>query len=213
VRRSTGFVRILPTTRLPPSVCYEGPIQFTFAVRAVGDAVRDLGEPREVRALVAAAVQTRHCTVEQLREELAAGPVRGSALFRAALAEVVQGARSGPEAELVELLRRAKLPTPVLNPGLYLGNRLLARPDAWWPEEGVAVEVDSRQWHLSPESWEPTMRRHARMTALGILVVHVTPRQIRSEPQEVIATIRTALAGRREIGGAGDLPVRTVLAA
>lgn len=210
LRKSTGFVRINRTARLPEKVCYEGPVQFAFPARAVADAARDLTDLREVRALVAAAVQTRQCTVGQLREELMAGPMRGSALFRSALAEVIQGARSGPEAELVTLLRRARLPMPMLNARLYLGDRLLARPDAWWPAEAVAVEVDSKEWHLSPDSWEQTMRRHARMTALGILVLHVTPRQIKQEPQEVITTIRIALTRSRERDGT---PVRTVAAA
>ncbi len=212
-RQSAGFVRIMTTTRLPEYVCYEGPVQFVLAARAVGDAVRDLTDRRDARALVAAAVQTRQCTVGELREELTTGPTRGSALFRSALAEVIEGARSGPEAELVALLRRARLPRPLLNPRLYVGGQLLARPDVWWPEEGVAVEVDSKEWHLSPESWERTMRRHARMTALGILVLHVTPRQIREEPQEVIATIRAALAKSRVRGDRGDLQIRTVPAA
>ena len=209
-RKSTGFVRIIRTARPPGQVCYVGPAQFVMPARAVADATRDLGDLREVRALVAAAVQTRQCTVGQLRDELMAGPMRGSALLRSALAEVIQGARSGPEAELVALLRKARLPMPLLNPRLYLGDRLLACPDAWWPDQAVAVEVDSKEWHLSPESWERTMRRHTRMTALGIRVLHVTPRQIRQEPREVIATIRIALARNREHT---NLQVRTIPAA
>src|SRR5215813_1287628 len=118
-------------------------------------------------------------------------------LFRAALAEVARGTRSAPEAELLDLIKRGRLPLPLFNPRLYVGNEFLARPDAWWPDIGVAVEVDSREWHLSPESWERTMRRHDLMTAAGILVLHFTPRQIREEPDQVIATIRAALASRR----------------
>lgn len=41
------------------------------------------------------------------------------------------------------------------------------------------------------------MRRHARMTALGILVLHFSPNQIRDEPGEVLAQIRMALRSRR----------------
>jgi very-short-patch-repair endonuclease len=37
------------------------------------------------------------------------------------------------------------------------------------------------------------MRRHADLTALGILVLHFRPRQIRTEPETVVAAIRTAL--------------------
>jgi very-short-patch-repair endonuclease len=209
-RQNAGYVVIHRTTRLPPLVCYAGPVQYALAARAVADAARGLRDLREVRAVVAAAVQTRRCTVEQLEAELTSGPVRGSALFRSALAEVAQGARSGPEAELIELIKRGRLPTPLLNVQLFAGDEFLARPDAWWPDVAVAVEVDSRQWHLSPQSWEQTMRRHGRMTAHGILVLHFTPRQIREEPADVLATIRSALGARR---GQLALSIRTVLAA
>jgi len=111
---------------------------------------------------------------------------------------------------LLGLIKRGRLPVPLLNARLYLGNELIARPDAWWPDFGVAVEMDSREWHLSPEDWERTMRRHARLTALGILVLHFSPRQIRDEPDQVLATIRAALASRR---GHSRLAIRTLPAA
>jgi hypothetical protein len=61
----------------------------------------------------------------------------------------------------------------------------------------VAVEVDSKEWHLSPEDWQLTMSRHARMSAHGIIVLHFTPRQIRLESDQVIAQIQAALAAGR----------------
>ena len=80
-----------------------------------------------------------------------------------------------------------------LLPGVYLA-------DAWWPEAGGAAEVDSREWHLSPADWERTLRRHARLTAHGILVLHFTPKQIRAEPAAVAAAIRAALDAARAGG-------------
>ncbi len=209
-QQSAAFVVIHRTRRLPPRVCYAGPVQYALPARAVADAARGLHDIGDVRAVVAAAVQGRKCTIEQLEAELKCGPVHGSALFRAALAEVVQGARSGPEAVLLGLIKRGRLPVPLLNARLYRGDELIARPDAWWPDFGVAVEVDSREWHLSPGDWERTMRRHARLTALGILVLHFSPRQIRDEPDQVLATIRAALASRR---GHSRLAIRTLPAA
>ena len=197
VRQSRGFVLLHQTLRLPPLVCYEGPIQYALAARAVADAARAMKDLTSVRAIVAAAVQTRRCTIEQLDEELQAGPVRGSALLRAALAEVGLGTRSAPEAELFDLIRRGRLPAPILNPLLYAGDELLARPDAWWPAYALAVEVDSREWHLSPERWEETMRRHDRMAEFGIQALHFSPRQIRQKPDAVLATIRNTLGRRR----------------
>jgi hypothetical protein len=87
----------------------------------------------------------------------------------------------------------------LLNARLYLGQQLLAVADAWWPQAGVAAEVDSREWHLSPDGWEQTMLRHARMTAAGVLVLHFSPRQVRTVPGEVIAAIAAALRAGRPI--------------
>jgi hypothetical protein len=210
VRQSTGFVRVHQTRRLPSLVCYAGPIQYALAARAVADAAREMQDLTSVRAVVAGAVQTRRCTVEQLEAELLAGPVRGSALLRAALEEARRGVRSVPEGELFHLIKRGRLPVPLFNPLLYDGAEPLARPDAWWPDYAVAVEVDSRRSHLSPESWEETMRRHARMTALGILVLHFSPRQIREEPDQVLAKVRAALASRH---GAPVPSIRAAIAA
>jgi very-short-patch-repair endonuclease len=135
--------------------------------------------------------------------------MQGSAHFRAALEEVVAGVRSIAEAELRHLILRGRLPEPMFNARLLVGDELIAIADAWWPEFGVVVEADSKEWHLLPEHWEQTMARHARLTALGILVLHFTPRQIREEPEKVLSTIRQALVSRR---GQSRLPIRALAA-
>ncbi|MGO9220022.1 MAG: hypothetical protein ACLP5E_19995 [Streptosporangiaceae bacterium] len=53
--------------------------------------------------------------------------------------------------------------------------------------------VSSREWHLSPDDWQRTLRRGVRMNALGINVMHFTPQRIRTEAAEVAAEIRSAL--------------------
>ncbi len=106
-----------------------------------------------------------------------------------------------------DLIRRGRLPQPLFNARIYCGDELVAVADAWWPEAGVVAEVDSKEWHLSPKDWEKTMSRHARLTSLGILVLHFTPRQIRQEPEQVLAIIRQALASR---GGRASPGIRTV---
>lgn len=162
---------------------------------------------REVRALVADAVQQRTCTIQQLVTELRAGPSQGSGALRAALAEAAAGIASVAEADLRKLIKSSGLPEPLYNPLLYVGSDFLAKPDAWWPDAGVAGEVDSREWHLSPELWERTLARHARMSAQGIFVLHFTPRRIRSDPAGVVSELRSTLdAGRRR----PPLPIRAL---
>jgi hypothetical protein len=196
-RRDAGFARLHPTTVVPDAAFWDGPVCYVPPARALADAARQLRDPAAVRAVVGAGVQQGKVTVGQLAEELAAGAMRHSAGLRRALAEVAEGARSGAEAELLTLIRRARLPVPMLNPRLFVGDELLAVPDAWWPEAGVAAEVDSQEWHFSPDSWKATMARHARMTAQGIIVLHFPPSRIRAAGREVSSEIRSALAAAR----------------
>lgn len=208
-RQSSAFVKILPTTRMPAHVCFDGPVQFAMVPRAVADAARELTSFRDVRALVARAVQENLCRLDLLVDELAGSPVRHSAWLRRSLAQVADGIRSGAEGDFHDLLRRAGLPEPIFNARLFAGDVLIAVADAWWPEARVAGEVDSREWHLSPDDWERTLRRHARMGAHGIVVLHFTPGQIRDEPARVVADITAALKAGRDRPA---LPIRAVRA-
>jgi very-short-patch-repair endonuclease len=205
-RSSRGFVRIWPTTRMPEFVFTDGAVRFAEAARAVADAARELGSLREVRAVAADAVQRRRCRIDQLAEELARGPVRRSAWLRRTLAEVADGVRSAAEADLRDLIRAHGLPPPLFNARLYIGPEFLAVPDAWWPAKGVVVEVESREWHLSPEDWDRTLRRSTRMSALGINVMHFTPQRIRTEAAAVAAEIRSALQDGRPRPAVRTLP-------
>jgi hypothetical protein len=196
-RLDAGFARLHRTVRLPRGFCVAGEIRYALPPRAVADAARWLTDLGEVREVVAGAVQRGLCPVERLVEELEQGPRQGSALLRRALAEVADGVRSAAEGQLHALIKRAGLPMPIFNPRLFAGRAFLAVPDCWWPDAGVAAEVDSRAWHLSPREWENTLARQARMAAAGIIVLHFPPSRIYTEPKEVIAEIRSALAAGR----------------
>jgi len=182
---------------MPERVCKFGPIRYALAPRAVADMVRDLTSLREVRAVVADAVQRGACHVPDLSAELNAGPSAGSALFREALTDVIGGIRSTAEGDLKDLLRMSGLPMPLFNAMVFAGETFVAQPDAWWPEFGVAVEVDSREWHMSPHDHARTLERQRRMGKYGIIVLPFTPKQIRSGSAEVLATIGAALDSAR----------------
>ena len=94
------------------------------------------------------------------------------------------------------MIRTARLPMPLFNPSLYDGDLFLGKPDGWWPDAGVAAEVDSRAWHLSPDDWDRTRRRHDLMAAAGIIVLHFSPRELRREPAKVAEMIKGALTPR-----------------
>jgi hypothetical protein len=193
-RRSITFVEIHRTTQMPEQVIVVGRRRYALKPRAVADAARGMTELRDVRALVAGVVQDGACPLGTLVYELDRGPIKGSALLRQVVAEVAEGVRSVTEADFLDLITRGRLPVPLLNARIYSADgRFIARPDAWWPQAGVAAEVDSREWHLRPADWERTMSRHARMSGHGIIVLHFTPRQIRVHPDWVTSAITDAL--------------------
>lgn len=192
-RRDQSFVRMLRTSRMPSVVFKAGELRYVPVARAVADAARQLGDMGDVRTVVASAVQWSRVTVAELGAELAEGPTAGSARFRVALEEIADGVHSAAEADLRTLIKRAGLPDPLYNPWLYAGEEFVARPDAWWADAGVAAEVDSRQWHLSPAGYDRTLARHSRMGALGITVLHYPPARLRAEPRVVADEIGKAL--------------------
>jgi len=197
-RQGKGFVRIHRTIRMPERPWKTDGLLWAPPARAAADAARGTIMLRDVRALVAGTVQQGKCTVQQLAEELRAGPNQGSKALRTAIDEVADGVASVAEGDFRNLIRDNDLPKPMYNPQLYVGTEFLAKPDAWWPDAGVAAEVDSREWHLSPAAWEQTQARHARMSAHGILVLHYAPRRIRSDGAAVVVELRAAIAAGRQ---------------
>ena len=65
-RRDAAFVRLHRTTRMPERVWQAGPLHYAPPARAVADAVRDMTSLRDVRAVVADAVQRGRCGMRDL---------------------------------------------------------------------------------------------------------------------------------------------------
>src|ERR1700733_3762104 len=193
-RQSASFVRVIHTTRMPETFCSTGQIRFALVPRAVADAARGMTRLSEVRAVVADAVQQRRCSLEALISELNEGPIAGSRFYRIALGEIGDGIRSAAEADLRDLIDRSDLETPIYNPRLYAADgTFIGIPDAWGQRAGVAAEVDSRQYHLSPEDHERTTMRHNGMEAHGISMLHFLPSTLRGKSPAVIRDLRGAI--------------------
>jgi hypothetical protein len=195
------FMRVHRTNRLPVMCLQQGPIKFTMIARAVTDAALGADSVRDMRAIVCLGVGGGRCTLEELVAELGKSRLHNSVRLRAVIGDVARGIRSGPEGDLMDLIDHSDLPAALYNPRLYVGSAFLASPDAWWEASGVAAEVDSREYHFQEADWERTMQRHARMTAVGIRVVHFTPKRIRTEPAQVIAIIRDTLRQGAPVAG------------
>jgi hypothetical protein len=193
--RSAGYVRIIRTGRMPEKCCRTERIRFALLPRAVADAARPMTRLSDVRAVVAEAVQNGRCDLAALVDELNDGPVAGSRFYRAALRECIDGSRSAAEGELMTLIGRSGLPEPMYNAELYTADgTFLGVADAWWQRAGVAAEVDSRRYHLSPADYERTVMRHNRMAAYGITMLHFLPGTVKAEPSTVVRALRGAIA-------------------
>jgi hypothetical protein len=193
-RQSASFVRVVHTSRMPENSYSTGQIRFAPLPRAVADAARGMTRLSDVRAVVAEAVQHGHCSLEALISEMNEGPMAGSRFYRIALGEIGDGIRSAAEADLRELIDRSDLEKPMYNPWLYAVNgTFLGIPDAWWQRAGVAAEVDSRQYHLSPDDHERTTMRHNRMEANGISMLHFLPSTLRTKSPTVVRDLRGAI--------------------
>jgi len=193
-KQSVGFVRVHRTRRIPERRYVSGKIRFTKPPRAVADAARSMTRFDDVRHVVCAAVQQRACTVAELTEELRAGPAAGATLFREALAEIGDGVRSVAEGDLRVLILDSGLPRPVFNAQLFDAEGVfIATVDDWWPEAGVAAEVDSHAYHLSAQDQDRTTERHDRLIAHGILLLHFPPKRIKTDPAGIISDLRSAI--------------------
>jgi len=69
--------------------------------------------------------------------------------------------------------------------------------DALWAEERVTVELDSRSVHGTKKRFESDRHRDRILVAEGYRTVHVTWRQLRDEPDEIVADLRKALGQGR----------------
>jgi hypothetical protein len=198
-RQSVGFVRIHRTTRLPTQTYTWGLIAFADPARAAADAARYFTKFEDVRDVVSRVVQARACSVAELITELREGPSQGSLLLSAALAELADGVRSAAEGDLRNLILGSDLQVPMFNARLYtLDGVFIAMVDAWWDDAGVAAEVDSRAYHISPADQDRDAARHDKLTELGVLVQHFSPRRIKTDGGAVLANLAGAIASGRD---------------
>lgn len=202
-RRLAGSpeVRPFPTARWPRTITVSG-IPSTRPVRAAADFAARAEAPDLIRSVLAHVVQAGWCHPHDLHAELRASRLLARPAVREAAAELLAGVRSVAEAQARDTLSATDLPTPLWNARLSTPDgTFLASPDAYWPDEGVALEIDSAEYHYTRDAWHATLRRRLRLESHGILVVSATPSMIRDTPHEVLDALRTFLAlGARRPG-------------
>jgi very-short-patch-repair endonuclease len=183
------------TRRLPPdetATCERIPCT-TFA-RTLVDLAGCEGERRLRRALEQSLVlRLFDLTAMNAALERSRGRA-GTGTLRRVLAEVADEppfTRSELERLLLELLRKASLPMPVVN-GLVLTYEV----DFHWPHHRLIVEADSRGFHAHALAFQQDRQRDLDLELAGWHVLRITWRQVLAEPERVAALLRARLAIR-----------------
>lgn len=134
--------------------------------------------------------------VERLRDGLGRQAGNGTGVGRGILEG--RAARSGTEESLLEqrlldLAGRAGLPVPVVQHEVWESGRFVARIDAAYPDQKIAVEVDGYGPHGSPQAGQPDRTRQSRLVALGWTVLRSTWDDVVHRPGEVARAVEEAL--------------------
>jgi hypothetical protein len=154
--------------------------------------------PPALRRMVRRSFAEGVVSVRQLHDVLARSPRhRGAPALRALLADGHVPSRSELEDRALDVLARAGLPAPEVNPRLLLDERRI-HPDLLWRGAGLAVELDGLAWHHDPLTRRDDADRQAILEAHGLHVLRLSWRQLVDRPGQSVARIRRALAPTAE---------------
>ena len=144
------------------------------------------------------AVTTPARTIEDIRGEVEPHLFR-RALRQAELAgyrvphlSAVKRTRSDLELLFLSLCDDHGLPRPLVNRRVH-GHRV----DFYWPEQRVAVETDSWEYHRGSVSFEDDHERDLKLRLHGITTRRYTGDQLEAEPAAVAADLGAALGRPR----------------
>ncbi len=192
--RSVDYVHVERTKSLPEPVIRSG-VPLAPLPRACISAVRRLRTEGEIAELMSDAVQRRLCTVGELSRELEASSRRHTALPRRVLRSVADGVHSAAELTAKRMWNRTGLPSPMWNAEIYAEDGVfLGIADCWLDDVAMVWEIESTEWHLSPEDHDRTVERAARFTAAGAIYTATKPKRIRTDPMGVAQTLRATYA-------------------
>ncbi|GGQ48134.1 hypothetical protein [Streptomyces asoensis] len=192
--RSTGCAHVVRATVLPDAEHATG-VPVAPVPRALADAVAGLTDATVVRRLLTEAVRGGHCEPAAVVRELSNAKLLGRPHVVDAVDSLLAEGRAIAEQRLYTMVREYGLPDPVWNVDLRLpGGPHLGGLDAYWPEQAVAVELDTRAPRQDEDAlWSEYVRKREHLERLGITVVHITPKKLRDTMEQQAAVVRTAL--------------------
>lgn len=199
-RRSTGWARIVRVQRVPEAHEIAG-VPVAPVARALADAVGQLNDPAVVHQLLAETVRDGHCDVPVVVGELRRARLLGRPQVVGAVETLLAEGRALAESRLYELVRTGELPAPCWNVELRQpGGPPLGVLDAYWPEQNLGVEIDTRVPGRAGAAtrWPSYARQRDTLARLGITVLSFRPEQLREDLAPLAQVVRTALVTAEE---------------
>ncbi|OEJ96267.1 hypothetical protein [Streptomyces thermolilacinus] len=193
--RSAGFVRVVRATHEFPEAREVTELPVAPVARALADAVAEPADPLAVRRLLAEAVRDGHCEPAAVVRELSRARLLSRPHVVDAVDALLAEGRAVAEERLYAMVREHGLPDPLWNVDLRLpGGPHLGGVDAYWPDQAVVVELDTRAPRQDDDAvWARYTRKREHLERLGVTVVHLTPRKLRDAPDQQAVVVRTAL--------------------
>ncbi|MFF3907104.1 hypothetical protein ACFYZJ_14165 [Streptomyces sp. NPDC001848] len=192
--RSTGCARVVRTASLPDPRLVTG-VPVAPVARALADAVAEVSDAGVVRRLLTEAVRDGHCEPTAVVRELNQARLLSRPHVVDAVDALLAESRAVAEDRLYRMVREHGLPDPVWNVDLRLpGGPYLGGLDAYWPEQAVALELDTRAPRQDEDAlWSEYARKREQLERLGITVVYLTPKKLRDGLEQQATVVRTAL--------------------
>ncbi|MGW3656906.1 hypothetical protein ACWD6R_14970 [Streptomyces sp. NPDC005151] len=202
--RSARYAHVVRTAELPSPVRLAG-LPVAPVARALADAVAGIGDASAAHRLLTEAVRGGLCEPAAVVRELSRAKLLGRAYVVHAVDSLIAEGRAPAECRLYEMVRTYDLPEPLWNVDLRLpGGPHLGGVDAYWPDEAVAVELDTgapRHSALDDDrcqaehdaQWSAYAAEREHLEGLGVTVVRLTPKRLQEAPEQQAAVVRTAL--------------------
>ncbi|KUJ69309.1 hypothetical protein ACZ90_13315 [Streptomyces albus subsp. albus] len=208
--RSTGYLQVVRGPCLPAPEDIAG-IPTAPVARALADAVAGIPDTPAVLRLLTEAVRGAHCETADILRELGRCGLLDRPQVADAMDAVLAQGRAMAEGRLYAMVRGHRLPEPLWNVALRLpGGTPLAEVDAYWPDQAVALALDTSRDRTAATGRPDDSAAHRRkeLERLGICLLRVTPDRLRTAPADQAAVVRTALIAATEREPPGYVVVR-----
>ena len=102
------------------------------------------------------------------------------------------------EDELMRLIRRRRLPLPVVHYNVVDGDQWLGEVDLAYPQARIAIEVHGHGVHSLKRVWENDQRRENNLVRAGWKLLKATHLQLEEDPESFLEALKSLLEAAKK---------------